>query len=90
MFFLLPLLLLLLLQAAHCSRTVHIERYTLSSSKELLTSAGGDIGGCGTAACFELFALVGRFDIFGEMVGGESTEPVRTDFIRSIRSIRET
>jgi len=55
--------------------------------------------------------VVGRFDSFGGMVGGESTdapdrvrmpaeavrreygestEPVWTDFIRSIRSIRET
>ena len=47
---------------------------------------------------------VGRFDLSGEMVGGESTdaadrvrmlakyeestEPIRTDFIRIIRSIR--
>jgi len=47
---------------------------TLFSSKELLTSAGGGIGGGGAAACFELLALVGCFDLFGEMVGGESTD----------------
>jgi len=40
---------------------------SLSSSEELLTSAGG-AGGSGAAACFELFALVGRVDPFGGMV----------------------
>ena len=53
---------------------------TLSSSKELLTSAAGGIGGCGAAACFELLALVGCFDLFGELVGGESAERVQSQY----------
>ena len=48
--------------------------FFLLSLKELLTSAGVGIGGCGAAACFELLALVGCFDLFGEMVVGESTD----------------
>jgi len=41
---------------------------TLSSSEELWTSAGGGAGYGGAAACFELFALVGRFDPVGGVV----------------------
>jgi len=64
---LLPLLLLLLLQAAHCCGTCTWSG-SLSSSEELLTSAGAGAGGGGVAACFELFALVGRVDPFAGMV----------------------
>ena len=47
---------------------------TLSSSEELLTSAGRGIGGCGAAARFELFALGGRFDLFWWMIGRKNTD----------------